>query len=155
MNSRLNSTFYNHLSFLNLSGLSASRRVRSSRSDGPMIPCPNNCGKQYKHKFNLNRHIRYECGVAKQFRCSECHKMFSQKSSLKSHLGCTNGLFTCENGCGRVYKRKNTWIRHMRYECAGVQDILRLFSCPICQKRFSHKFLVRKHLVTVHERTDL
>lgn len=59
--------------------------------------------------------------------------------------------YPCSNGCGRVYKRKSTLIRHLRYEC-GIED--RLFSCNICQKRFSHKFLVRKHMVIVHRITN-
>lgn len=76
----------------NLSFVSTFQTIQLPKTvDPPMIPCPNHCGKQYKHKFNLNRHIRYECGVDKQFRCSECNREFSQKSSLKSHLGLIHG----------------------------------------------------------------
>ncbi|XP_039284551.1 longitudinals lacking protein, isoforms N/O/W/X/Y-like isoform X2 [Nilaparvata lugens] len=31
--------------------------------------CPNNCGRSYNQKGNLNRHLRYECGVEPQFQC--------------------------------------------------------------------------------------
>lgn len=48
--------------------------------------CPNNCGRSYKYKWNLNQHLRYECGQEKQFKCNKCNKCFTQKVSLKSHL---------------------------------------------------------------------
>lgn len=52
--------------------------------------CPNiNCMRQYKgeqRKKLLKRHLIYECGVPKQFKCFQCHKEFAQKYSLKKHM---------------------------------------------------------------------
>ncbi|XP_017022003.1 longitudinals lacking protein, isoforms H/M/V isoform X16 [Drosophila kikkawai] len=49
--------------------------------------CPRfNCLKSYKDASSLQRHIRYECGGQKKFRCLMCGKAFSQSSHLKRHL---------------------------------------------------------------------
>lgn len=48
--------------------------------------CPRNCGRRYKHKTHLNNHLRYECGVPKQFKCHLCCKECSRKASLQLHL---------------------------------------------------------------------
>lgn len=48
--------------------------------------CPNNCGRKYKYKYSLHNHLKYECGVEKKFKCSECGRAFTQKGNLKTHL---------------------------------------------------------------------
>lgn len=47
--------------------------------------CPNDCGRSYLKKFTLTRHLKFECGKTKQFKCSFCFKYFSHKSDLKTH----------------------------------------------------------------------
>lgn len=48
--------------------------------------CPR-CNKSYKRGYDLRRHIyvRYECGVEKQFKCSQCGRAFAQRVHLKLH----------------------------------------------------------------------
>lgn len=58
----------------------------SHGSDFNYFPCPNKCGRKYKYKFNLNAHLRDECGVPKRFKCNICDKLFAQKRTLKSHM---------------------------------------------------------------------
>lgn len=52
--------------------------------------CPNvNCMRKYngmQRKKLLKRHLMYECGVPKQFRCFECNKKFAKNYSLKQHM---------------------------------------------------------------------
>lgn len=48
--------------------------------------CANGCGKKYKHRTNLLRHTKNECGVGPQFKCSFCSKAYTQNASLKFHL---------------------------------------------------------------------
>lgn len=48
--------------------------------------CPNACGKKYKHRTNLLRHTKNECGVEPQFKCSLCPKAYTQNASLKFHM---------------------------------------------------------------------
>ncbi|KAH1008481.1 hypothetical protein HUJ05_009033 [Dendroctonus ponderosae] len=48
-------------------------------------PCQN-CGKVYKHRGNMRRHMQYECGKAAMFHCSFCDRKFHQQSNLKRHF---------------------------------------------------------------------
>lgn len=44
------------------------------------------CGRGYKYKSGLFRHVKYECGKEPQFQCVVCQKRFTQQQSLKSHM---------------------------------------------------------------------
>uniref|UniRef100_A0A336MQB0 CSON002537 protein n=1 Tax=Culicoides sonorensis TaxID=179676 RepID=A0A336MQB0_CULSO len=58
--------------------------------------CPRaNCAKTYKDASSLQRHIRYECGGMKKFRCIMCGKAFSQGSHLKRHLESGENICFC------------------------------------------------------------
>lgn len=47
--------------------------------------CPNHCGRTYLNKKSLIRHLRYECGVKRQFQCSMCCQQFKLQGHLKKH----------------------------------------------------------------------
>jgi len=52
------------------------------------IYCPRNCGRRYTgtyRKITLNEHLKYVCGVPKQFECKVCFKRFARKSYLRNH----------------------------------------------------------------------
>lgn len=48
------------------------------------FPC-GNCGKVYKHRGNMRRHMVYECGKQARFECCFCFRKFHQQSNLKRH----------------------------------------------------------------------
>lgn len=63
-----------------------------STEKGNMFVCPNkSCNRIYKSKGSYVNHVRYECGGRKSFECWLCNKKFSQKGTLKSHLGIIHG----------------------------------------------------------------
>lgn len=43
------------------------------------------CGRGYLVSYTLERHLRYECGVAKQFSCAVCSRRFSRRDILRVH----------------------------------------------------------------------
>lgn len=57
--------------------------------------CPNQCGRRYtgkNRKSNLKVHLKYECGVPRQFQCQYCQKNFVRKGHLKAHVGIIHGI---------------------------------------------------------------
>lgn len=48
--------------------------------------CLNMCGRSYKNKQHLTRHMTSECGVQPKFQCKYCMKCFTRKQTLKIHL---------------------------------------------------------------------
>lgn len=51
-----------------------------------MFMCPNSCGRFYKRKDSVVRHLKYECGVEPKFKCIYCFKQFTQKVNLNYHI---------------------------------------------------------------------
>lgn len=43
------------------------------------------CGRGYSVHYTLERHLKYECGVAKQFACAICLRKFSRRDILRTH----------------------------------------------------------------------
>jgi len=44
------------------------------------------CGKCYNWNYNLNRHMRFECGIENKFECAICKKRFPYKQNAAIHL---------------------------------------------------------------------
>lgn len=53
--------------------------------------CPRACGRSYNRRDNVQRHLKFECGVPKQFMCSYCGKYYTYKSILKNHVTVVHG----------------------------------------------------------------
>lgn len=49
--------------------------------------CPRNCGRKYVQKSSVLRHLKYECGVPKKFKCIICGKDFALKENYRTHMG--------------------------------------------------------------------
>ncbi|KAJ9593770.1 hypothetical protein L9F63_027589, partial [Diploptera punctata] len=47
--------------------------------------CPQ-CGKSYRWKSTLDRHLRLECGKEPQFQCPYCAYRAKRKSNLEKHI---------------------------------------------------------------------
>lgn len=47
--------------------------------------CPH-CQRSYEWNYNLNRHLKYECGKDNAFQCSKCGRKFPHKQNCVYHL---------------------------------------------------------------------
>ncbi|XP_060879618.1 longitudinals lacking protein, isoforms H/M/V-like isoform X34 [Metopolophium dirhodum] len=59
---------------------------RDTQDQKSIFFCPKGCGRRYKQKCTLNRHLKFECGIQPMFKCSMCGKYFRHTFSLKFHL---------------------------------------------------------------------
>lgn len=53
--------------------------------DCPSYPCMK-CGRQYRRKTNLFRHLKVECGKVPLFKCHFCTAAFKYKHVLQRHF---------------------------------------------------------------------
>ncbi|XP_046659221.1 gastrula zinc finger protein XlCGF26.1-like [Homalodisca vitripennis] len=111
------------------------------------------CGRNYKFRNILNRHLQYECGKEPQFACPHCPYKAKQKSTLKTHmtlkhknaLSLLKGVQFCLN-CGRKYSSLRSLVRHQRYECGKLPQ----FACPLCSYKAHQKVSLKKHIASRH-----
>ena len=75
------------------------------------------CGKTYKTRFNLRRHINSTHLKIKGFTCPECNKPFVSKQNLKEHHYIHTGEkpFPCdEPGCLKRFRQVSQLSYHKR-----------------------------------------
>ncbi|KAK3590247.1 hypothetical protein CHS0354_041321 [Potamilus streckersoni] len=131
--------------------------------------CPN-CGKEYKSKRALRRHIanihelkRWQCdmcgkcftskeslyhhkrgihGNEKPYKCAECNATFNFNHSLKLHLLKHSGTrpYAC-NLCGKTYLTSN----HLKIHMQALHGERKGFFCKDCGKQFSYLTSLRMH----------
>lgn len=118
--------------------------------------CPR-CGKQYKHRSSLDKHMRLVCEVEKQFKCPTCDYRCSRKTDLQTHVFHRHerpkdavGSHRCPK-CDKAYHHRHSMLSHLRHEC-GIDP---QFKCPFCPHRCKLKTNLDKHLLRRHSNIQL
>ncbi|XP_020288344.1 zinc finger protein 2-like [Pseudomyrmex gracilis] len=83
-----------------------------------------------------------------QFDESSTYKMPSV-SRKKNTGGGDIRMYGC-NRCGKSYKAATSLSRHKRLECGVVPCEV----CPICSRRFKHKFVLNAHIGACERRMN-
>jgi hypothetical protein len=69
----------------------------------------------------------------------------SQQTDNGHHAAVAGSGFRCTQ-CGKVYMRKGTLTRHLKFECGKEPQ----FQCPLCPLRTKHKSSLLTHMYCKH-----
>ncbi|XP_076172999.1 PR domain zinc finger protein 14-like [Ptiloglossa arizonensis] len=62
-----------------------SRHANYLREEDLTLKCAQ-CGRAYKVKHSLTKHLKYECGGRRNFACDFCDSSYTQNVNLRLHL---------------------------------------------------------------------
>lgn len=65
------------------------------------FPCPQ-CNRSYRHKCDLKRHLKFECGQQPNFLCVHCPRRFHQKTNLKRHVFTVHSALLASSANGDI-----------------------------------------------------
>ncbi|RZB39182.1 hypothetical protein BDFB_000071 [Asbolus verrucosus] len=122
------------------------------------------CGRTYRHRESLQKHIRFECQKEPTFGCPYCPYKAKRKGNLKVHI---NGVhlklrrsrsakpfcqvfvndrkFKCQT-CDRTYRHRESLHKHVKYECQKEPT----FSCPQCPYKAKRRGTLKIHYNRIH-----
>uniref|UniRef100_A0A8C4RNJ7 C2H2-type domain-containing protein n=1 Tax=Erpetoichthys calabaricus TaxID=27687 RepID=A0A8C4RNJ7_ERPCA len=98
------------------------------------------CGKQFTHKGNLNKHMKIHTGE-ETYSCHECGKSFSRRSHFQSHRRTHTGEkpYCCPE-CGKLFSTNSHLQRHRKIHTGEKPHC-----CPECGKLFSSRSHLQDH----------
>ena len=150
------------------------RTHKTKAEDGKMYYNCNDCGKKYGQVNGLKNHInRIHKNVRK---CVECKKMFTGLTALKTHMDMYHEKKECDQ-CDKKFmtnwqlKTHKSFVHDgVKFECEkcdkvfATSTLLKLHyekkhdtskiawhNCTQCNKKFVSNFLLKRHILTVHE----
>nr|CAD7264695.1 unnamed protein product [Timema shepardi] len=99
------------------------------------------CGKQFRIKEVLRKHISEVHERHKNFLCSICGKAFPSNSALKDHnlIHSEERSFVCHM-CGKTFKSGSCLNSHIRFH-----ERKTLHKCPHCSKEFVTRQIMHRH----------
>jgi uncharacterized C2H2 Zn-finger protein len=102
------------------------------------------CGKQFRARKGLNRHVKEVHEGVKEHNCDICGQSFASKATRDDHRRIHTGErpYVCDN-CGKTFKTKASLYIHKKNHL----DLFP-FSCSYCHKQFRRKDGLLLHVTT-------
>ena len=124
------------------------------------FPCLQ-CKRIYKWKFNLNRHLKYECNKENAFECTGCGKRFPYKQNCIHHINGThhinlpNNKQYIEEGLMKIHAQIDTYGQtSAKPLCKGDVKGVREYQCVLCGDVINHFQSTILHLQRDHKVSD-
>jgi hypothetical protein len=113
------------------------------------------CSVEFSTSEELNTHLIscLDADKVKQFQCEKCNLITNWNSHIalqKHYAEIHRNIFDVCDICGLAFKSYNYIKTHKRIAHGGVPE----FTCEVCGKGFNVQILFRKHMFTVHKRTE-
>lgn len=109
-----------------------------------MYACPY-CQKSFAWKSRLTTHLFVH--NKQPFSCSKCSKSYKRMDSLRKHIQCSHGEYTC-NICDKTLKDSSSYNNHVKMHEDGSYDIL----CKECNKAFPSLRKLNEHVDAMHNK---
>lgn len=71
------------------------------------FPCVNGCGRKYRHRRSMLKHIKFECGEKKQFKCRYCGRNFAHKYTVRTHLAYVHRIVMGDEQFRRYFEEEH------------------------------------------------
>lgn len=110
------------------------------------------CSSQFAQRNAIILHMRTHT-KERPFLCHECSKTFRTRTSLHLHMQGHLGIkpYKCSyTGCVWSFVQKSKLAVHLQSH-TGERPVI----CPICQKGYSKRYHVRKHIKKFHKIEDV
>ncbi|XP_055550581.1 zinc finger protein 83-like [Wyeomyia smithii] len=113
---------------------------------GEALFCCEHCGKALTNEKSLKSHVERKHAV-KDTICDICQKPF-HKSMLESHKRVVHEMasYMCTK-CPRMFRSMFSLNRHLDEHENKVRERVK---CSLCGMTFKHKYILRKHIGSVH-----
>ena len=102
------------------------------------------CQVNFAKKSVLNRHVAFVHEGKKPFQCDICDHEFSENSKLKRHIATIHE--------SKKQFKGNKASVHERNKKVKKKTCKKCFHCSICDRNFSLKCAMVRHIESVHER---
>ncbi|KAL4703831.1 hypothetical protein ACJJTC_016798 [Scirpophaga incertulas] len=99
------------------------------------------CGHRFKSHLRLKDHVNSKHNIYK-FQCQEtgCGQIFAAPKDLMFHLQEHSSVGNRCQQCGLRFYSMQACEKHLQFHKK------KLYSCPICNRQYSEKYMVMKHL---------
>ena len=104
------------------------------------------CSDMFPSTIQLKSHMENCHDMSRPFHCSKCSKTFNLKELLEHHVARAHEMRNCETcpHCSKQFSRLKAHLLTCSVKWSGKEK--RKFECPNCDKIFTQKSTLNKHM---------
>ena len=122
-----------------------------SKHEGLSFDCEH-CNKSFGNSYTLRMHVSLKHVVTQSFECHLCQKVCNSQTGLDFHMTAhyvDMKMLKCDQCSYTAYKEYDLKLHKLkRHE--GFRPP-RAFKCEFCEKNFTSKNHLRRHMETIHD----